>query len=205
MKIYLPFIFALILSACKLSSSPKFISEEELNDTASTINVAELVTLKKAKTYRFYIPSAFTSDPRGPNIDTLLSSNYLRFDNGDFEAKFYADENGTEFLAINGVLSSENCLGYFCFILKQNENGIPTNKFESIFPKLSAHSFYDFGDKHLSQFEGDEQTIFSGYRLDLNKADSLGVQFMFCNQNNSINSEYLNSSGKIIYKNLVEL
>jgi len=205
MRLLIPIFLSLFHIACTTSPASTYISEEELNDSTSNINIAELVTLKKGTTYRFYIPSAFTSDPKGPNIDTLLSTNYLSLEDGNFEAKFYTNENGDKFLAINGLVSNEKCLAYFCFILQQNENGIPSSQFESIFPNLSAHSFYKFGDKYLNQLEGDEQTIFSGYRLDLSKTDSLGVQFMFCNQKNSVNSAFLNNNGKIIYKNFVKL
>lgn len=205
MKNYIPLFLFLFLVACNSAATPKFIREADINDPDSTINVEALVTLKKAKTYRFYIPSAFMSDQTIPAIDTSLSSNYLLLKNGNLEAKFYKDEFGNELLAINSIRMGEKCKQYFSYILQQGSAPQEMNQFETVFPNLSAHSFYEFGDKFLNQLEGDEQTAFAGYHLDLSKADSLGVQFMFCNENNSVNTEFLNSNGKIIYKGFVEL
>jgi hypothetical protein len=201
----LPLLFVLAITACNTNNSSNYLSEEELNDSTSTINIEALVTMTKAKTYRFYIPNIYTLNIKGPTIDTILSSNYLSLNDGKFIATLYADEAGNKLTAINRFVSTELCIQYFSSILKNDSNGIPVNIFEEAFPNLSAYSFYDFEDKFLKQLEGDEETAFAGYRLNLSKADSIGVQFMFCNKKNSVNSDFMNENGNIIFKNYNKL
>lgn len=169
-----------------LEAANKIVKEKNLNIDSFLLKTID----KKFITYK-------TNE-----IDkSLISMNidYLSFNNKAFEAKLLKTTQNDSIIAINNIIEDVNCNNYEAFILKQDINGEWHDVFESLYPDLSIYSFYGFEDKQVGQLEGDEKTVFAGYKFHFDKADSLGVQFMFCNLNSVKNTKKLNENGKIIY------
>lgn len=194
------FIFAL-LSACAQKNTPNQDITTAV-DSTQVVNEKMAVenqnTLVQAKKYRFLIPGEFCVALDGQFVDTNLVSNYLNLNNGQFIAKQYLIEDAL-YWAVQNKLDNQHCAMYDSHILTRDENGNFIDVFGDLMPDISLYSFYDFGDKQVSQLEGDEETFFAGYQYHFEKDDSLGVQFMFCNGRDSVDTYQLNENGKQLF------
>lgn len=197
MRLWTPIIISLLVIACSQHRGQE--AELILPDSADSIAIEHGSVLEKAENYRFYIPGIFTHNFK-TDIDTSVSTNFLNIGNGKLLAKKYFKE-GQEYTAITFqyVSSEQGIEKSASHILTRNEEGDLVDVMNIIFPELDVYAFYDFSDKALKQLEGDEQTVFAGYQLDLSKEDSLGVQFMFCNKKDSFNTQLLNDVGVVKY------
>lgn len=140
--------------------------------------------------YHFQIPAIYSYTNLA--LDSNIVNNQWITLNGNWEAKLYENSGGDIFVALNRQIQETACVRYEAVLLINNEN-----VFEKFYPSIDIYSFYSFEDKKLQQFEGDEQTIFSGYRFDFQE-DSLALQFMLCKENNLQTSIMLNKSdGKL--------
>ena len=202
MRLILPIIASLLVFAC--SQQPQIEAEQIVENTTDSLEVFEGSTLKKAESYRFYIPGIFTNNFKQA-IDTNVPKNFLNVNNGQLIAKKYW-YNEQELTALSYDYKSDQGIERSAsHLIVRDEKGDIVDVMDAIFPEMDVYAFYDFGDRHLKQLEGDEQTVFAGYKLDLSKTDSLGVQFMFCNKMDAADTDSLNADGVVKYIALEEL
>jgi hypothetical protein len=154
---------------------------------------------EESQGYHFYITGDLIQDGVGVLYDTISPVNYLELLGGALIAKLYWDSDSVQFLAITQRYAKGPCNYYRSDLVYMKENSKYQNVTDNYFPALDVYSFYDFEDAQLKQFEGDEQTVFSGYRFDFITDDALGIQFMFCNQQDPKNTQSLNGAGKTLY------
>lgn len=183
-----------LIFACNSPQNPiEALDEEKTVESVTSDFVEEKPNLLLQIPDKFMLVEI---NPNG-NYQDSLTQNYWAYNNQDFEAKI---NNNESLIAINNKLANGDCIDYKSFLLEKDNNGNWINVFDKIFPELNIYSFYSFGDKRVNQLEGDEKTVFAGYKFHFDKMDSLGVQFMFCNKNSKESTEKLNTNGKIIYK-----
>lgn len=195
MKRLLAFLSIALILSCgqvKKPESPKVETEEPV-EILTEENQAEI------KGYHFYIPGEHIQDGEGVVIDTVCEENHLELFGGALEACLLYNADSIQFLALSQRYAKGQCNQYQAQILEMLESNDYRDVTEDYFPELDVYAFYEFGDSRLSQFEGDEQTVFSGYQFDFSIEDSLGIQFMMCNQKNPEDSKYLNKTGKAIF------
>lgn len=190
--------YLLLLMACQSTpvSTPK-------NESVSPVTqvVAETQSPQEAG-YHFYIMGENIQDGDGVLFDTISPVNELSLLGGNLNARLVWDIDSVQYLALSQRYGKDHCFYYRAEILEMLESNEYRDVTEQFFPELDVYAFYDFSDQAVKQFEGDEQTVFAGYRFDFSKADSLGIQFMFCNQQDPADSKLLNKNGQVIYRYL---
>lgn len=197
MRLWTPIIMSFLLVACSQYSGQE--AELILPDTADSTALEHGAVLEKAENFRFYIPGIFTHDFKN-DIDTSVADNFLNVGNGKLLAKkYFRGEQEYTAITFQYVSTEQGIKKSASHVLTRNEEGDVVDVMSTLFPELDVYAFYDFEDKALKQLEGDEQTVFAGYQLDLSKEDSLGVQFMFCNKKDSFNTQLLNDVGVVKY------
>ena len=202
MRIYLTVIIGLFMMAC--SSETKKEGELIVENKKDSTTIVAGPVLAKAEKHRFYMPAIFTHTFK-EDVDVSVDENFLSVDEGQLVAKKYW-YNGQEITAITFAYMSpdQNMMRNASHVLGRNENGDIVDLMDAVFPEIDVYAFYSFKDKALKQLEGDEQTVFAGYKLDLSKDDSLGVQFMFCNKKDEADTDSLNKDGVVRYVALEE-
>lgn len=194
MKTIVLFLILLVFSACSNSKEYKetdYLITEEKPLFKEEEEEAFNLFLQIPKEYQLIqIDSNFV-------YQLNLNESYCAYNNADFEA---AINESKSLIAINNNIKNDVCYEYKSFLLQQNEVGEWKDVFEILYPDLNIYAFYGFEDKQVGQFEGDEKTVFAGFKFHFDKADSIGVQFMFCNLSNAANTKKLNEEGKVIYK-----
>lgn len=194
MKIILYFLIIIFISSCGV--------EKEKVTIIEPTNPAHQKQIEEKPNVLLQIPNEFILVERQENGDgnDQLTSNYITYNDNAFEAKLFQDSLNNDLIAINNKLEKKTCFEYKSFLLKQDENGSWQNVFDEYYPDLNIYSFYKIEDKKIGQFEGDEKTVFAGYKFHFDETASLGLEFMFCNLNSLERTQKLNENAEVIYK-----
>lgn len=192
MRLILLTVLGVLMYSCQQAS-------EQAEEASEITSSEEKIGQETLEPYLFYIPGEYLIPPQDTLINVRHAENYFNSPEWGIEAKNYWDSDSTWYVALNRKDFDGTCWFYEALLLHMKESNTYEDVREYFFFQLNAYDFYTFEDRPLMQLEGDEETYFSGYRWDLSQDDELGIQFMFCNAKDSVNTYELNQAGKVIY------